>query len=310
MQDRLLGGLDPGIADNIALLVDRMAVLIHLILMRLQIFSGCLAGITDDIAEKLRVLIFADQFLLDLDAVLVGTEGLLDLLSGGFGDVLRQDCGDIFLIVVEPQIVSGTHQFQEIVPVLPLQDIPGDPVAVRQVHDDILCGLQLVFGGHVSRIGISVDIRQEAGSGCLAQKKKKKAAAGQFNGEIGAHIVIMFVDDLHDLADPVVENLVIFGRVVGQVVHGDIVGRPGLGQDMSVPVADGAAGSPGDDCPADPALESFLIAVSVDDLQRIETGNQQHTEQNKADRDQIGSAFSTLLDRLGRKMSDLMFFLT
>jgi starch phosphorylase len=84
--------------------------------------------------------------------------------------------------------------------------------------------------------------------------------------------------DLHDLADPVVENLVIFGRVGGQVVHGDIVGRPGLGQDMSVPVADGAAGSPGDDCPADPALESFLIAVSVDNLQRIETGNQQHTE--------------------------------
>ena len=69
MKDLLLGGLNAGIADQIAFPVDGMTVFIGSVVV-FQIIRGDLAGVADNIADIFGVMVPADKFLLDLDAVL------------------------------------------------------------------------------------------------------------------------------------------------------------------------------------------------------------------------------------------------
>ena len=116
-EDLLLGSLDAGIADRVALAVERVSALIGLIVFLQKIFRY-FSGISDNIAEKLGVIISAHQLFFNLDAVLVRVELCLDLVDGIIRHILGKHGGDVFLVIIETEFIAGNDHFQEVQPLI------------------------------------------------------------------------------------------------------------------------------------------------------------------------------------------------
>ena len=277
-----------------------MAVLIGSIVV-FQIIRGNLAGVADNIADIFGVMVFTDQFLFDLDAVLFRAELRFNGLDSLFGHISCQNRGDIFLIIVQAEIIAGNDHLQKFFLFFGTSSRIADVISLRQIGDDIFCSFGQFLRGHIRGIRIAVDICQEAVFGSLSQIILVEiGAADQLDAEIGDHFFILFIliDNVYDPADPAVEKLVVLGGVVGQIVHCNVISRHGFRKYLALPVPDGAALCPDDNRSADAALKLLLILIALYDLQSIQTEYEDSCHNQAQNREKIGSSPSAPSDRL------------
>ena len=128
------------------------------------------------------------------------------------------------------------------------------------------------------------------------------------NAEVRYHIVVIFIDNTDDLPDIAVEDLVILGGIIRQIVHGDIVCGNSLCQYFPVSVPDGTALCAHNDRPAYAVLELLLIAFSIDDLKCIKAEYEDSRKHNAECRKDIGSSPSGPSARIGYLPCSTGFF--